>query len=195
MILLLRHGQTEWNVERRFQGRADSPLTPLGIRQAHAMARLTDELTRREHGAWQMLASPLPRAWRTAEIIAEACGLAPAVDERLAEVDCGAWEGRTWPEVAVGERASQSSKHWIFDAPGGESFEAISTRIGGFLASLEPEPDRRLVIVSHGAAGRILRGLYAGLDREEILDLEVPQDAVYRLQNGQIDRFDCEPVE
>jgi broad specificity phosphatase PhoE len=51
------------------------------------------------------------------------------------------------------------------------------------------------VVVSHGAAGRVMRGSYVGLSRDAMLDLDVPQDAVYRLQNGQIDRFDCEPVE
>ena len=49
-------------------------------------------------------------------------------------------------------------------------------------------------MVSHGSSGRVLRGLYGGLDMEATLALEIPQDAVYRLQNGQVDRFDCEPI-
>ena len=52
-----------------------------------------------------------------------------------------------------------------------------------------------MIAVSHGVWGRLLRGVYAGLDRQATLDQDAPQDAVYRLQNGQIDRFDCEPVE
>ena len=68
-------------------------------------------------------------------------------------------------------------------------------RIGSFLADLPPEPGRRVVVASHGAAGRVLRGLYAGLPKPEVLTLEVPQDAVYRLVAGQVDRFDCEPVD
>jgi probable phosphoglycerate mutase len=57
-----------------------------------------------------------------------------------------------------------------------------------------PEPDRRLIVVSHGIAGRFLRGVYAGLSREAVLAQDVPQDAIYRLQAGQIDRLDCAPV-
>jgi broad specificity phosphatase PhoE len=57
------------------------------------------------------------------------------------------------------------------------------------------EPERRLIVVSHGIAGRLLRGAYGGLSREETLAQDVPQDALYRLSAGQIDRLDCEPVE
>ena len=83
----------------------------------------------------------------------------------------------------------------FFDAPDGESHDDVAVRIESFLADLPPEPDRRTIVVSHGAAGRVMRGTYVGLDRETMLDLDVPQDAVFRLQNGQIDRFDCEPVD
>jgi len=141
---------------------------------------------------WRLVASPLGRTQASAEVVAAATGLAIETDPRLAEIHCGEWEGRTWPEVSAGR--DTSSRHWIFDAPGGESFDDIHARVSGFVAALPPEPQRRVIAVSHGAAGRILRGVYAGLSREAILDLEVPQDAVFRLQNGQIDRFDCEPA-
>ena len=88
-----------------------------------------------------------------------------------------------------------NARHWIFDAPGGERHDDVAARISDFLAGLAPEPERRVVVVSHGASGRVIRGSYSGLSREAMLDLDVPQDAVYRLQNGQIDRFDCAPVE
>ena len=193
MILLVRHGETTWNLERRFQGRRDSPLTERGRRQAEAMAGLVRDVVRREPGAWRLVTSPLGRARDTAGAIAAATGLTLEVDDRLMEIDCGEWEGLTWAEVSAGREAS--SRHWIFDAPGGETHEDVQARIEDFLASLPPEPERRVVVVSHGAAGRVLRGVYVGLAREAMLDLDVPQDAVHRLQNGQIDRFDCEPVE
>ena len=79
-----------------------------------------------------------------------------------------------------------------FHTPGGESYESIRDRIADFLASVALE---RVVVVSHGGAGRIFRGVYGGLAKAQMVRLEIPQDAVYRLQNGQIDRFDCEPVE
>ncbi len=193
MIILVRHGETQWNVERRFQGQKDSPLTERGRRQAQAMAALVADLVRREGGDWRLVASPLGRARDTACVIAEATGLALETDERLMEINCGEWEGLTWTEVSAGRDAN--ARHWIFDAPGGETHEDVAVRIADFLAGLPPEPERRVVLVSHGAAGRVMRGHYIGLSREAMLDLDVPQDAVYRLQNGQIDRFDCEPVE
>lgn len=192
MILLLRHGETQWNVERRFQGRGDSPMTPRGLRQVQAMAGLVADLVAREPSPdWRLIASPLGRTQTTAQVVAAATGLPIETDPRLAEVHCGEWEGRTWPEVSAGR--DMSSRHWIFDAPGGESFDDIHARLSGFIAALPPEPERRVIAVSHGAAGRILRGVYADLPRDAILDLDIPQDAVHRLQNGQIDRFDCEP--
>jgi len=77
----------------------------------------------------------------------------------------------------------------------GETFEDVHARAASWLNDLPPEGERRVIAVSHGVWGRLLRGAYAGLDRQATLDQEVPQDAIYRLQNGQIDRFDCEPVE
>ena len=193
MILLVRHGETHWNVERRFQGRKDSPLTERGVRQATAMADLVRDLVARDPSdAWRLMASPLGRAQATAALISRAIGLPVQPDARLAEIDCGAWEGLTWPEVSAGR--DTNSRHWIFDAPGGERFEDVLARVGDFLDELPPEPERRVILVSHGASGRVLRGAYAALSRDEVLDLDVPQDAIFRLQNGQIDRLDCEPV-
>jgi broad specificity phosphatase PhoE len=87
------------------------------------------------------------------------------------------------------------SPEWFFSAPGGETYEQIMARVSDWLAEQAAEPERRLIVVSHGIAGRLLRGAYAGLSREETLAQDVPQDALYRLSAGQIDRLDCEPVE
>lgn len=195
MILLVRHGETEWNVARRFQGRQDSPLTPRGLAQARAMGGLVRDLIARESGAFRLVSSPLGRASATAEAIARAAGLTAELDERLAEVSCGAWEGLRREDVIAAHGESATGGELIFRGPGGETFEQVQARLEGFLADLPPEPQRRVVVVSHGAAGRVLRGLYAGLSRETVLGLEVPQDAVYRLSAGQVDRFDCEPLD
>lgn len=196
MILLIRHGETVWNRERRMQGRQDSPLTERGRRQAEAMAGLVRDLVARDpHPNWRLVSSPLGRAHATAQAVAQAVGLPLELDDRLMEIGCGSWEGRLWDDVAAEHAHIGSPRKWIFDAPDGESHDDVAVRIEGFLADLPPEPERRTIVVSHGASGRVLRGAYVGLDRETMLDLEVPQDAVFRLQNGQIDRFDCEPVE
>ncbi len=195
MILLLRHGQTEWNVERRVQGQTESRLTPLGERQAEAMARLTAELVARDPGGWRLVASPIGRARKTAEAVSRATGLPVELDSRLAEICCGEWEGRLWDDISAGLPPATDRMTWFFMAPGGETFDDVDARARAWLADLEPEPDRKIIAVSHGVWGRLARGAYAGLERQATLDQDVPQDAIYRLQNGQIDRFDCEPFE
>lgn len=195
MILLLRHGETFWNRERRVQGRMESDLTPRGERQAIAMAALVADLVAREDGPWRLVASPIGRAWRTAEAVAAATGLAVEADDRLMEICCGDWEGRLWDDIRKDDPHRGYDGERFFGAPGGgETFEDVMARAAGWLADLPPEPDRRVIAVSHGVLGRLLRGAYGGLDRATTLNQDVPQDAVFRLQNGQIDRLDCPPV-
>lgn len=195
MILLLRHGQTEFNREGRWQGHMDSPLTELGARQARAMGQLVCELVGAQSG-WRIVSSPLGRAHRTAILVGKASGLADIeIDPRLIEITVGRWDGRLKSEAEREAGPEWHSKKWDFSSPEGEEYDSVVDRIGLWLDSLPPEPERRIIAVSHGITGKVIRGVYAGLDRATTLDQPVPQDAVYRLQNGQIDRFDCEPVE
>jgi len=195
MILLIRHGETFWNREARIQGHMESDLTPLGERQAAAMADLVADLVRREDGDWRLVSSPIGRARRTAGMVADATDLPVEVDPRLAEIACGEWEGKLRADVAHHHPEMFKTREWFFGAPGGETFEDVMARAQDWLGSLAPEPGRRVIAVSHGVWGRLARGAYAGLGRQATLDQDVPQEAVYRLQGGQIDRFDCEPVE
>jgi probable phosphoglycerate mutase len=94
-----------------------------------------------------------------------------------------------------GGRGLFADRTWFFAAPGGETYDDVMARVSDWLYEQVAEPERRLIVVSHGIAGRLLRGAYAGLTPTETLELDVPQDALYRLQAGQLDRFDCEPVE
>ena len=98
------------------------------------------------------------------------------------------------PACSVCRSEIFATREWFFGAPGGETFEDVAARAGAWLADLPAEPERRVIAVSHGVTGRLVRGAYAGLGRQATLDQDVPQDALYRLQNGQIDRLDCEPV-
>ena len=195
MILLLRHGETFWNREARIQGHMESDLTPLGERQADAMAGLVADLVARDGGDFRLISSPIGRAMRTAGMVADATGLSIEVDPLLAEIACGEWEGKLRAEVAHHHPAIFATREWFFGAPHGETFEDVTTRATHWLETIPPEPERRVIAVSHGVLGRLLRGAYAGLDRQTTLDQDVPQNSVYRLQNGQIDRFDCELVE
>ena len=195
MIILLRHGETFWNRERRIQGHTESDLTPLGERQAEAMARLAAELVAREGGHWRLVASPIGRAQRTAEAVSRATGLRVETDARLVEICCGEWEGRLRSELAELHPERFQSGEWFFGAPGGETFEDVYGRAESWLGDLPPAAERRVIAVSHGVLGRMIRGAYGGIDRRAILAQDVPQDAIYRLHDGQIDRFECEPVE
>ncbi len=194
-LYLVRHGQTEFNLAGRYQGRLDSPLTSLGVEQGRRIGqRLADLLP---DGA-DLVASPLGRAAHTARLIAEAAGLpAPRLDDRLMEVSLGSWDGLTDEDIEAvhpGARDGTDRWSWYFASPDGESYGQLAARAGAWLAEAAVSP-RPLVAVSHGVTGRVIRGLYAGLDREKALKLPVPQDAVFRLAGGEVEQIDCAPLE
>jgi len=188
MIYLIRHGRTEFNVEGRFQGHCDSPLTPLGLEQAAANGALLKTLIG-DPSDWRLEASPLGRAMHTAQIIAGVAGLsAPIPDGRLREVGMGSWDGLTEEDIsyAYPEAAKGATRYDIFfRSPDGEGFDTLCGRLQSWLDEALAD-GRPRIAVSHGVAGRVLRGLYAGLDREVMLKLPAPQDAVFRLADGRI---------
>ena len=107
----------------------------------------------------------------------------------------GAWDGLTDVEIEAefpGQRAGASRYDFFFRAPGGEGYDAFAARLGDWLAEALADPRPRIAI-SHGVAGRVLRGLYLGLDPAEALRQETPQDAVFRLEAGRAERIECEP--
>jgi probable phosphoglycerate mutase len=126
-LLLLRHGQTELSVHRRYSGRGNPALTELGRRQADAAARYLAQ----RGGISAVFASPLQRAYDTAAAAAKALGLDVTVDDDLIETDFGAWEGLTFAEAA--ERDPELHGRWLRDTstapPGGESFDAVADRV------------------------------------------------------------------
>jgi broad specificity phosphatase PhoE len=188
-ILLLRHGETEWNLERRYQGRFDSPLTERGAAQARAIGRLLAGLPAAV--AAPIVASPQGRARRTAEIIREELCSAGAVrvDERLRELTLGSWDGLTYGEIEARSPGifDHDGPEWCFRAPDGESYDAFAARLGEWLG--EQNNTVPIIVVAHGLVSRVLRGLYAGLTLAVALTLPVPQDRVYRLSNGVIEEL------
>lgn len=196
MIYLLRHGQTEFNAAGRYQGRLDSPLTPRGLAQAQQMGAALAALV--EPAGVVIMASPLGRALRTAQIVGASLGRSVTTDPRLIEVGLGEWEGRTAAEIDTGwpgQRDAFPRNEWVFHAPGGESYDSVATRIGDVLTGIAADPERVRVIVTHAFTGRVLRGLFAGLPRHRAVRLEIPQDAVLRLDaGGSIVRIPVAPV-
>ena len=194
MIYLLRHGETLWNVEGRLQGQGDSPLTLRGIEQARRNARRLAEICP-DHAGYRLIASPLARTWQTATILAETLGLERdgiALEPRLMEHGFGAWEGLTMAELAArpdGLWQARDADKWDFVVPGGESYATVAARASAWLA--EQAADARLIVVSHGLIGRILRGLYAGLSRQEISHMMTERHTtIYRLTGGVVQAFE-----
>ncbi len=126
-LYLLRHGQTELSVARRYSGRGNPPLTEVGRGQAEAAARRLAKL----EGLAAVVSSPLGRAQETARAVAAATGAELSSDDDLVETDFGAWEGLTFAEAA--ERDPDVHRRWLGDpsvpAPGGESFDQVHRRV------------------------------------------------------------------
>ncbi len=180
-IYLLRHSETEWNAAKRFQGRLDSPLTHRGRDQAAQLGRaLAAALGSRP--ALPMHVSPLGRARETAAIVGRHfLGFGPLVSEpRLQEVSMGSWEGLTRAEVEArwpGLLDGASRSDWYFRSPDGESYPDAIGRVRAWLEGL----DGPVVAVSHGLLGRLVRGAWLDLPKEDALALPVPQDMVWHL--------------
>ena len=165
-LLLLRHGETAWNRERRYQGWTDTPLSAEGLVQAEAAAR---EL--KEHAFAAVYASPLRRALDTAAAIAVPHGLEVETDPAFRELSFGEWEGLTLDEARA--RDAALCEGWamtphLFSPPGGESLAQARARV---LAGLERlrigHPNDVVCLVAHGIPVRILilEVLGLGLDR------------------------------
>jgi broad specificity phosphatase PhoE len=190
MIYLIRHGQTVLNLEGRYQGRIDSPLTSLGIAQAEAVGRRLAEIIARDGGDWRLETSSQGRACQTSAIIAAATGLGPPKpDDRLIEAGYGELEGLTRPEVDARWPQFRGLVGTFGRAPCGESLEALTARAAAWLAD-HPESETHTIAVSHASTGRVLRGLYLGLDLESTRRLETPQDAFHLLEDGRVERIE-----
>jgi broad specificity phosphatase PhoE len=189
-LLLVRHGETEWNLQRRYQGRSESPLTERGVAQARAIGRLLASLP--EIASAGIVASPIGRARSTAELIGEHLPLPTALqlDERLCELSLGSWDGLTYREIemrAPGVFDGDGRHEWYFRSPDGERYDDLAARLAAWLK--EWNGRKVLVVVTHGIVTRVLRGLYTGLPRAVALTLPVPQDKVYRLSGRVIEQL------
>ncbi len=189
-ILLLRHGETEWNLERRYQGRFDSPLTERGAAQARAIGRLL--ATSADAAAAPIVASPQGRARRTAEIIRNELGGRGelSLDDRLRELSLGSWDGLIFGDIAMrspGIFEGDGRHEWYFRSPDGENYEAFEARVADWLHELDQSSS--IIVVAHGLVSRVLRGLYAGLPRAVALVLPIPRNRIFRLSSGAIEEL------
>ena len=182
-VYLLRHGETEWNNEHRFQGWLDSALTPNGVGQAQTQGRLLQEMIIRQgyDAVTDFRTSPLGRAARSARLIARAYPDLPTLvqDARLREVNMGQWQGLTRAEVQANwpvrfDTEAQVYRHSLL-TQGGETRAALEARLQDLVADLKGPS----LLVSHGVVIQTLRGLLRGLDPDQTAFLGHAQGGVY----------------
>ncbi|MBY5523355.1 histidine phosphatase family protein [Rhizobium leguminosarum] len=184
MIYLLRHGETIWNTLGRFQGRKDSPLTERGIEQADRVAKLLQTEISNSEQSFQMSVSPLGRTRQTAARVKRVLPVATQEDARLMEVSVGYWDGMTKFEIDnefPGMLDGSDAFDWYFKSPDGESFDAACSRANDWIADIRGPT----IAISHGLFGRLVRGVYSGVSKREMLELPVPQEGFYCLCNGE----------
>lgn len=173
-LYLTRHGQTDWNTQRKVCGRTEAQLTELGREQARQVGKQAAEA-----GVTVILASPLQRAQETAAIIAEEVGVPARTEPLLIEQDFGAFEGRSVDDPEY--RAKRENLLWRFD--GGESPVQVMHRAYTVIEKVkETYPDETVLLVSHGCFCRSARTYF----------VDVPDGGFYDfyMQNCDLLEFD-----
>jgi len=190
-LYFARHGQTQANVEHRFSGNKDTPLTALGLEQAAQVGRILKRELDLAPG-YRFISSPLARAVQTMKIARQAMGL-PAegfvTDNRLKEIDLGVWDQLTDDEARALSPTlfeQRGNDKWHVRVPEGENYAEVAARITDWVQELKTDT----VAISHGATTRILRGLLAGLDWRAMSSLDEPQGVVFRVSGSQVVRLD-----
>jgi len=184
ILYFARHGQTDWNAERRLQGQHDIPLNSLGRIQAAQSGRILRELFVREGlqaADFDYVSNPLGRARETMELMRTGLGLDPVqyrTDPRLKEMSFGRWEGHTFAELKDREAeglAAREKDKWGFVLPGGESYAQLTVRVRDWYESIE----RDTVVAAHGGVCRALIA-HLGIEPERTAPLgEIGQGCVY----------------
>ncbi|MEX0344882.1 MAG: histidine phosphatase family protein [Rhizobiaceae bacterium] len=189
-IYFVRHGQTDWNAEFRFQGQQDIPINALGRQQAMRNGEtLRAVLTDPE--AFDFIASPLSRTRQTMEIIRGELDLPQneyRTDRRLLELNYGDWEGQTIDEMrqSHGEMSEARNRNkWEFVPPGNgaESYAMLSQRFEPWLS----ETLKQSVCVTHGGVLRCIWRLVGGKSADEAGQLIIPQDRILRMENTSLE--------
>ncbi|MEM7215112.1 MAG: histidine phosphatase family protein [Pseudomonadota bacterium] len=186
-VYYVRHGQTDWNAEERFQGRRDIPLNDIGREQASNNGKKLAGLLGNANG-FEFISSPLCRATETMEIIQRAMGVDTPnyeVDGRLTEVSYGTLEGTTQPELKQQNRELyyfRKQNAWSFRPENGESQEDVLSRIAEWHQSLDA--NRKYIVTAHGAVGRVMRHHVAGVPTDEVARYPFPQDKVFLFSDG-----------
>ncbi len=179
-IYLLRHGQTEWNLQGRMQGRMDSPLTE----QGKAQASDNGALLKSQGGVERLWVSPSGRTTETAYLVNSHTHAHIEYAEELMERDCGLWSGMTIAEIEetypTGWHQRAVDPYW-YQPPQGENLQDMLSRVHGFLDRLFDMQWDSIGMVTHGVMSKVILKFFLGLDEAECVRLRHPNDLVYRL--------------
>ena len=193
-IYYIRHGETAWNAQGRFQGSRDIPLNGLGRSQAVAAGAILGDLLAgdgHEPSSLRFVASPLGRARMTMELLRDAMKLPPAdysVDGRLREIGYGQWEGLTLGEMKLNDAATfarRDADKWGVAAPSGESYAGVTLRMRDWLDSLLTDT----VAVAHGGTMRALMVALGVASPLEAADTPIGQGVVYVFSDGGLRKY------
>ena len=184
-VLVLRHGQTEWNAAGRLQGHLDSPLTEIGLRQAQ---RQNETLLDYDLDGFRFITSPQGRARKTAQLALAGIVAEIETSEELKEINMGQWSGITRAEIAAERkmRLQDLGELQIYDwTPGGETTAQLFARCARFLVQLTGPA----VLVTHGMTSLCLRLCALGWGLDRLADLPREQGVVYRVKAGRHDEL------
>lgn len=187
-LILIRHGETDWNREGRLQGAQDIPLNALGRTQAVEAAGRLRELAP-NFAELDFVVSPMERARETMTIISGELAMSPdkaRVEPRLRELTFGSWEGQTWRDLRKSDRelaqARQRDK-WGFIPPAGESYRMLSERIAPVLK----EFTRETVVVSHGGVARAVLALVGAVSPQKAALVDIWQGKILVVNGNKAD--------
>lgn len=182
---LVRHGETDWNVAGRLQGRQDVPLNRLGRMQAAQVGRVLNQLVA-DPSALTYVSSSLSRAVETMRILRTTLDL-PAMDftcdQDLEEISFGRWEGLRWNDLRrrfAQDVDARERDPWSFTPPGGENYARLAERAE---VAIDRTPEDT-VIVTHGGVIRAMLHVKAGMPMADAAQLPVRQGAIYVLAGG-----------
>ena len=187
-LILVRHGESEWNRAGRIQGQVNSPLTDLGISQARAISDYLSGIFLNQE--LEIYSSPLERAIQTAEIIAKGIDCLSSevmIDERLNDFNLGEISGTYgWDKVAeiFPEQAQLRLQDPMrFHPSGGESGAKFEARLRSLMEEMKGDDTTKL-LVSHGIVNKFIRGIYKNISGKEMINLGESQNTIYCLEHG-----------
>jgi probable phosphoglycerate mutase len=184
VIYFARHGETDWNAEKRLQGQKDVPLNALGRTQGARCGEILRDLFARQGvsaNALDYVSSPLGRARDTMELIRTGLALDPTryrMDDRLKEMSFGRWEGFTYPELQGREAealAARDADKWGYVLPEGESYAQLQLRVCAWYEAV----DRDTVVASHGGVCRVLMAHLGILPNDTASTGNIAQGVIY----------------